>query len=170
MIFSMIAPVAFVASVVLFLLRARAQARRRSKQTWGDLVARLEPTWNLHQLGDCLKDEEATPQQRWERLHGARGLYVMFQNAKVMLEIVDFAAYHSTSIDRNLLIQLRSDALQIRVNVVLALTQYALHQINEGICAKALRAAATYQNMTAQVAELLQGNGGQMAPAFVGAR
>lgn len=168
MMLSLIGPVAFVASVVLFLVRARNQSRRRSSQTWGDLVSRLEPGWNPVQLCECLASQNSSPEERWEQLHGARGLYVMFQNAKVMLEMADYAARNSATIDRSLLAELRSDALQIRVSVVLALTQYALHQLNESICANALRAASLYKDMNSRMSDLLQVNG-QMAAQCAGA-
>jgi hypothetical protein len=165
---AMIGPIAFAVSVVLFLLRSRVQARRRASQSWGDLVSRLQSGWDASQLGDGLRDQNVTPQERWQQLHGARGLCVMYSNAKVMLEMADFAARNSDAVDANILEQLRSDAMQIRVSVVVTLTQYAMHQLNERISANALRAASVYTEMTERMGELLQG--GQLAPAFVGAR
>jgi hypothetical protein len=161
-------PILFAAAVAMFLLRARAEARRRSAQTWDQIVARLEPGWNALQLGRCLETQDATPEESWERLRGARGLYVMFQNAKVMLDMADYATRNGVSIDRQILAELRSDALQIRVSVVIALTQYAMHQVNERICSNALRAASMYKDMSARMSDVLQVNG-QLTPQFMGA-
>lgn len=163
--------VAFLAAgIAALLLRVRARARRRNAQTWDQLVARLEPEWNAQQLGDCLAQQDCTPEERWESFHGARGLWVMFQNARVMLEMADYALRHGSSIDRETLAQLRSDALQIRVSVIMALTQYALHQLNDRICANAQHAASMYSEMTARMGGLLDVSGGQFAPAFSGVR
>lgn len=165
---AIIFPILFAAAATTFLLRARAETKRRNAQTWDQLVARLEPGWNPIQLGRCLESQDATPEERWERLRGARGLYVMFQNAKVMMEMADYAARNGSAIDRELLAELRSDALQIRVSVVIALTQYALHQVNERICSNATRAAAMYKNMSVRMSDVLQVSG-QLAPQLVGA-
>lgn len=167
--FAVMIPIFFAVTATTFLLRARAEARRRRSQTWDQLVARLEPGWNSVQLGRCLQTQDATPEESWERLRGARGLYVMYQNAKVMLEIADFAARNGSSIDRKMLAELRSDALQIRVSVVIALTQYAMHQVNERICSNALRAASMYKEMSARMSDVLQVNG-QLAPQLLGVR
>lgn len=167
---SMVFPIVFVAAAVVFLLRWRAQAKRRNAQTWDELVARLEPGWNSNQLNECLADQDATVEERWERFHGARGLFVMFQNARVMLEMANYAARNCANIDRELIAALRSDALQIRASVVVALSQYAMHRLNERICANALQAASMYREMTTRMNELLDVSGGQLAPAFVGVR
>lgn len=167
---SMVFPIVFAAAAVMFLVRWRAQAKRRNAQTWDQLVARLEPGWNAKQLGECISDQDASVEERWERFHGARGLFVMFQNARVMLDMANYAARNCETVDRQLIAALRSDALQIRVSVVVALSQYAMHRVNERICANALQAASMYREMTARMNELLDVSGGQLAPAFVGAR
>lgn len=166
---SILLPILFVASLATFLLRARAQTRRRNAQTWDQLVARLEPDWSARQFGVCFRNQDATPEERWESLCGARGLYVMFQNSKVMLEMADYAARNDSSIDRAILAELRSDALQIRVSVVTALGQYAMHQVNERICANAQHAASMYQGMSARMGNLLDVSGQPMVPQFMGA-
>jgi hypothetical protein len=90
----------------------------------------------------------------------------MYQNASVMMELADFAARNSESVDRLLLESLRSDAIQIRLCVVTALVRYAFSQVNEGICVNAFRAAAMYSGMTARMQALLEANSGAMAPAL----
>jgi len=170
MMIALAIPIVLAALAVVFLIRARAEARRRDAQTWAELVARLEPGWNVEQLDECLDDQDCAPARRWEQFHGARGLYVMFRNAGVMLEMAEYAIRNGCgSVDRGLLAELRSDAMQIRVSVVLALTQYAFSQINERICANAQHATMTYQEMVSRMSGLLEVNGGQLAPAFVAA-
>jgi hypothetical protein len=58
----------------------------------------------------------ATPEDAWQRMEGPKGLWVMYQNARVMLEMADYAARNSESVDRLLVETLRSDAMQIRLS------------------------------------------------------
>jgi hypothetical protein len=159
-----------IAFMAVCIGRWRASVRRRNAQSWDSIVARLRPECSPRELNDpSFRNEalNATPQQMWERIHGAYGLWAIYQNASVMLEMADYAARNSGSVDPELLATLRSDAMQIRVCVLMALAKYAFSQVNEGICMNAFRAASMYTEMAARMAELLQGNGGKMVPNFV---
>ena len=100
-------------------------------------------------------------------MRGAQGLWTIYENAGVMLEMADYTARNSNSVDLELLAAMRSDAMQIRVCVITALAKYALSHVNESICVNVTRAANLYTEMTARTAELLQVNGRSMAPNFV---
>lgn len=157
---------------MVYLVRLRIAQHRRNAQSWESIVTRLQPDWNAGEVGDQSfwnDGTSATPEEKWRRIRGAHGLWTMHENARVMLEMADYAFRNNASLDRELLAALRSDALQIRVFVLRALVKYAFNQVNEGICANAWRAAAMYADMTARTAELVQGNFGQMAPNFVAA-
>ena len=58
----------------------------------------------------------------------------MYEHAGVMLDMADYAARNSDSVDRELLAAFRNDAMQIRVCVLTALARYACSQINENTC------------------------------------
>jgi hypothetical protein len=149
-----------------------ASVRRRNSQTWGSLMARLRPDWNSRELSDPMlwaQAHQCTPEQKWERIEGAKGLVAMFQNSSVMLEMADYAARNSNSVDAELLASLRSDAMQIRVSVMEALASYAFSQVNESICVNALRAASIYTEMTTRMTQLLQNSAAGMVPNFVAA-
>ena len=105
--------------------------------------------------------------EKWRLIRGAQGLWTIYENARVMLEMADYTARNSNSVDLELLAALRSDAMQIRVCVITALAKYALSHVNESICVNVTRAANLYTEMTARTAELLQVNGRSMAPNFV---
>jgi hypothetical protein len=152
--------------------RWRSSAKRRNKQTWGSLLARLRPDWNSRELSDpslWAQKLKATPEEKWNRIRGARGLCAMYQNAGVMLEMADFADRNSDTVDREMLETLRSDAMQIRVYVMVALARYAFCQVNESICVNALSAASMYAEMTMRMTRLLQANAAGMVPNFVAA-
>jgi|SRR5579863_2102809 hypothetical protein len=150
----------------------RARARRRNSQTWGSLLARLRPDWNSRELSDPALWAEAynaSPEEKWQRIEGARGLVAMYQNASVMLEMADYAAHNSSTVDAELLASIRSDAMQIRVSVMVALVRYAFCQVNESICVNALCAASMYTEMTSRMTVLLRQNAAGMVPNFVAA-
>jgi hypothetical protein len=164
--------IASVLSVALYLIRWRAAASRKNKQSWDSLMARLRPDWSAHQLSDHFLWQEglsATPEDAWQRMEGPKGLWVMYQNARVMLEMADYAAKNSETVDRLLVETLRSDAMHIRVCVLMALAQYAFTQASEGVRVNAFRAAQMYTGMAARMTQLLQENAAGMVPNFVAA-
>jgi hypothetical protein len=93
----------------------------------------------------------------------------MYANAGVMLEMANYAAGNSDLVDRELLADLRSDALEIRANVLKTAARYACGAVRESVCMSALRAEAAYADMTAGMLALLQKNAGDAVPAFVAA-
>jgi hypothetical protein len=164
--------IAAIAGVALYLMRWRSRVQRRNAQTWGSLLARLRPDWSARELSDHFLWKEglsATPEDAWRRMEGPKGLWVMFQNARVMLEMADYAAKHCKDVDRLLLETLRSDAMQIRLCVLMALAQYAFTQASEGVRVNAYRAAQMYTGMAARMTRLLQENAAVIVPDFVAA-
>ena len=164
--------IAAVLAIALYLLRWRANVHRRNAQTWDSLLARLSPEWSARELSEQFLWKEgltATPEDAWKRMHGPKGLWIMYQNARVMLEMADFAARSESSVDRVLIETLHSDAMQIRVCVLMALGQYAFSQASEGVRVNAYRAAALYMGMAARMTQLLQANVAIIVPDFVAA-
>jgi hypothetical protein len=164
--------IVLIVAIGLYLGYLRGRLRRRNTQSWNSLLARLRPEWSARELGDHSLWQEAlnvTAEDAWQRMDGPRGLWAMYENAQVMLEMADYAARNSDSVDRVLLETLRSDAMQIRVCVFSALIQYALSKANEGIRINSFRAASTYANMAAQLTSFLQISEPGMVPNFVAA-
>jgi hypothetical protein len=164
--------IAAIAGIALYFVKWRSGIRRRNAQTWDSLLLRLRPDWSARELSDHFLWKEglsATPEDAWQRMDGPKGLWVMFQNAKVMLEMADFATKHCKDVDRLLLETLRSDAMQIRLCVLMALGQYAFSQASEGVRINAFRAAQMYTGMAARMTQLLQENAAFVVPDFVAA-
>lgn len=171
MIFPLLQIVAIVL-VALYFAKWRAGVRRRNTQSWNSLLAKLRPDWSARDLSDQFLWKEglnATPEDTWTRMQGPHGLWVMYQNAKVMLEMADYAARNCETVDRVLIETLRSDAMQIRVCVLMALTQYAFSHASEGVRVNAFRAASMYTGMAARMTQLLQDNFATLVPDFVAA-
>jgi len=161
-----------VVLVALYLGRWRLSVRRRNSQTWDSLMARLRSDWSARELSDQFLWKEglnASPEDTWTRMEGPHGLWVMYQNAKVMLEMADYATRNCDQVDRVLVETLRSDAMQIRVCVLMALAQYAFSHASEGVRVNAFRAASMYTGMAARMTQLLQDNAAVMVPDFVAA-
>jgi hypothetical protein len=163
---------AAIAAIAFYLVRWRARARRRSAQTWDSLLAKLRPDWSARELSDQFLWKEGlstTPEDAWKRMEGPKGLWVIYQNARVMLEMADYASRHCEGVDRLLIETLHSDAMQIRVCVLSALAQYAFTQASEGVRVNAFRAASMYTGMAARMTQLLQEHAAVLVPDFVAA-
>ena len=163
---------ALIALLGAYLVRCRMVARRRNKQSWDSLISRLRLDWSARDLSDQFLWKEglnATPQDAWQRMEGPKGLWVMYQNAQVMMEMADYAAKSSNDVDRLLLETLRSDAMHVRVCVLTALVQYAFSRASEGVRINAFRAAQMYTGMAARMIQLLQENAAIVVPDFVAA-
>ena len=164
--------IAAIACLGAYLYHWRKGVRRRNAQSWDSLLSRLRPDWSARELSDQFLWKEglnATPQDAWQRMEGPKGLWVMYQNARTMMEMADFAAKNSDTVDRLLLETLRSDAMQIRVCVLMALAQYGFSKAGEGVRINAFRAATMYTGMAARMTQLLQENAPVMVPDFVAA-
>lgn len=164
--------IATVAALAWYLGRWGVHVRRRNAQSWESLLAQLRPDWSAREICDQFLWQEGlntTSDDVWQRLEGPRGLWVMFQNARVLLEMADYADRHGKGVDPMLLANLRSDAMQIRLCVLMALTQYAFSQASEGVRVNALRAAGLYTGMAARMTRLLQENDATLLPDFVAA-
>ena len=164
--------IAMIATVVFYLGQWQRRTRRRNAQTWDSLLSRLRPDWSARELGNHSLWQEAlnaTPEDAWMRMEGPRGMWAMYENAQVMLDMADYAARNSESVDRMLLAALRSDAMQIRVCVFTALAQYAFSKASEGIHVNAFRTSSMYARMAAQLTEFLHESQPGMVPDFVAA-
>jgi len=164
--------IAVVVGIAFYLVRWRNGVQRRNAQTWDTLLSKLRPDWSARGLSEHFLWKEglnATPEDVWHRMEGPKGLWVIFQNARVMLEMADYASRNSDGVDRVLLETMRSDAMQIRVCVLMALSQYAFTQASEGVRVNAFRAASMYTGMAARMTQLLQDHAAIIVPDFVAA-
>jgi hypothetical protein len=171
MILPLIEIAVFAVTAICFVCW-RSAARRRKAQTWDSLVARLRSDWSAHELTEHFLWREgldATPSETWSRIHGAYGLWAMFQNAGVMVEMADYAARNCDTVDRELLEILHNDAVQIRICVLTALVRYVFSHVNAAINVNAYRAASMYTGMAARMTQLLQQSAGEILPDFVAA-
>jgi hypothetical protein len=168
--------IAIVGGLLMYFVRWHRNMRRRNVQSWDSLLGQLRSDWSARDLSDQFLWKQglsATTEDIWQRLDGPRGLWAMFQNASVLLQMADYAKQNSlpgaSPIDPMVLESLRSDAMQIRLCVLMALGQYALSQATEGVKVNAFRAADIYTAMAARMTTLLQDQAAVILPDFVAA-
>ncbi len=169
---SSLVQIAVLVGIVFCLGRWWMNIRRRNAQTWETLLARLRPDWSARELSDRFLWQEglsATPEDAWQRMQGPKGLWVMYQNARVMQEMADYAAKCCQGVDRVLIETLHSDAMQIRLCVLTALAQYGFTKASEGVRVNAFRAASIYIGMAARMTQFLQDYAAARVPDFVAA-
>jgi len=168
--------IAVVSALLVYFAKWRGKMRRRNSQSWDSLLTQLRSDWSARELSEQFLWKEglnATTDDIWQRLDGPRGLWAIFQNSRVLLEMADYAnrnsAPGSDPIDPMVLETLRSDAMQIRLCVLMALAQYALSQATAGVKVNAFRAADLYSGMAARMTALMQDHAAVVLPDFVAA-
>ena len=172
----MILPILIVATTAIPAAYAiywrRAQARRRSAD-WDSILGRFR---SHSEFGFADISEhylysagiEATPENIWPRIHGAQGLWAMFVNAGVLMELADYAAAHGgEAVPEMLIEELRSDALQLRIAVLIALARYGVSRSGVSASVNAHRAACAYGSMLAHMTTLFQEHSALFFPRFL---
>jgi hypothetical protein len=158
-----------VISIAIYLGIWRVGVKRRQAQAWERLVEQLQANGFAPNLNERAFAEEhaITPEIRERRIQDAHGLWSIYENARVMLDMAHYAAVNSPTIDRELLAELRRDAMQIRVCVMIELSRHAYTEASESTCANIARASAVYADMVSRMADLMPADSGALAAALV---
>jgi hypothetical protein len=148
------------------------QAKRRAK-TWSAIVSQLRCNdWGIEEISErfLFKSEvQVTPNDVWQRISGAKGLWAMYTNCPVLIQLADYAAEHGTDVNREMLESLRSDAIQIRLCVMLALGQYVFSAAAAGPSINAHRAVVTYSAMMVRLTSFVQEYSSALFPSYLDA-
>ena len=159
--------------IAAILLAWQMSVTRRNRRSWEQILSRLRVDWSGHALSESFPwrpEMPLSPDETWLQIQGAHGLCVMYRNAGVMLEIADYAVRNSTAeheVDPMVIAALRSDALQIRIFVLLALVQYGFLRATAGVRISAQRTATHYTMLTARLITLLQDHAAIILPNFI---
>jgi hypothetical protein len=150
----------------------RTQAKRRNA-SWDSILARLRSN-NEFGFSEITErylyspEIQATPEDIWPRINGANGLWAMFVNAGVLMELADYAAEHGNEeIPEMLIEELRSDALQLRIAVLIAMVRYGYSRSGVSASVNAHRAACAYSSMLAHMTTLFQEHSALFFPKFL---
>ena len=171
----MMLPIISVVSVSAMVSYAiywrRHQAKRRAAD-WDSIVSRLRSNSEFgfsEVTHRYLYSHEinATPADIWQRIDGANGLWAMYTNAGVLMELADYATEHGENIPEQLIEELRSDALQLRIAVLISLTKYAFSRSGVAASVHAHRAASAYSALLAHLTTLFQEHSALYFPRFL---
>ena len=94
--------------------------KRRAK-SWNGIISQLRCNdWGIEEISErfLYKSEvQVTTKDVWQRIQGCKGLWAMYKNSPVLVQLADYAAEHGEGVDQEMLEGLRSDAFQIRLCV-----------------------------------------------------
>jgi hypothetical protein len=151
----------------------RRQQTRRRARTWDGIVSQLcGNDWGIEEITErfLYKSEvHVTPKDVWHRIQGCKGLWAMYKNAPVLVQLADYAAEHGDGVNPEMLEGLRSDAFQIRICVLLALGQYLFSASSVGAAVNAHRAVATYSAMLVRLTAFIQEYSTSLFPSYLDA-
>ncbi len=150
----------------------RQQTRRRAK-SWNAIISQLRCNdWGIEEISErfLYKGEvQVTPKDVWQRINGCKGLWAMYKNSPILVQLADYAAEHGEGVNVEMLEGLRSDAFQIRLCVMLALAQYVLSASSVGASVNAHRAVATYSTMMVNLTAFIQEYSTSLFPSYLDA-
>lgn len=145
--------------------------KRRAK-SWDEIISQLRGNdWGIEEITErfLYKSEvQVTAKDVWHRINGCKGLWAMYKNCPVLVELADYAAEHGEGVDQVLLEGLRSDAFQIRLCVMLALAQHMLSS-SVGASVNAHRAVSTYSAMLVKLTAFIQEYSSPLFPSYLDA-
>jgi hypothetical protein len=146
----------------------RTNLVRRREQSWESLIGRLKDCHGRQLSPQFLWREGLAvgPEEMWNRLGGLRGLWSLYRNTSVMIEMAEFAARHG-AVDAELLETLRCNAIQIRLCLIAVMGQCVFEHASESVRVQAFGAASVYTGMAARMAELLRKYALTELPQFV---
>jgi len=166
------AEITVVAGVLTYAGYWRRNQSRRRVASWESIVSRLRSNteFGFDEIAERYLYKEginATPKDIWGRIDGANGLWAMYTNAGVLMQLADFAAENSEGIPEELIESLRSDAFQVRTAVLMSLARYAFSQSGVAASVNAHRAAEAYSSMLAHITTLFQEHSALYFPRFL---
>jgi len=151
----------------------KRQSKRRS-ESWDEIVLRLRPNdWGYEEVTKryLYSDQvNATPEDVWDRISGAKGLWAMYCNAPVLVQLADYAAEHGGgAVPEELLESIRTDAFQIRMCVLMALAQHVFSRSAVAPRISAHRATLAYTALLARMTAVFQDYSALLFPKFLDA-
>jgi hypothetical protein len=171
-------PLAQVLLTALLLAYAgywrKRQSKRRS-ESWDEIVLRLRPNdWGYESVTERYLYSDrvtATPENVWEKISGAKGLWAMYSNAQVLVQLADYAAEHGNGeqVPEEVLASIRTDAFQIRMCVLMALAQHVFSSSSVAARVSAHRATQSYAALLARMTAVFQDYSAILFPKFLDA-
>ncbi|HEX3469600.1 MAG TPA: hypothetical protein VHT28_00310 [Silvibacterium sp.] len=158
--------------LIAYAIYWRHTQTKRQAADWDSIVARLRSNrdFNFDEVAERYLYSDgirATPKDIWSKIDGANGLWAMYTNAGVLMQLADYAAEHGSDVPEELIEELRSDALHIRMAVLVALVKYGFSRSGVAASVNAHRAATAYSSMLAHMTTLFQEHSALYFPRFL---
>jgi hypothetical protein len=119
--------VAVWGAMLAYLWQCRAYMHRRNRADWASLAAQLSPASASGNASLGIDVLAASNEAIQSKSLGRRGAWMHFSNARVVLEMVDYAERNNVpgpaSIDPDLLASVRGDAMQLRIAALVVLVK-----------------------------------------------
>jgi hypothetical protein len=170
----MVLPLLQVLVTMLLLVYAgqwRLRQSRKAKASWESLVSQLHANdWGMEEVSEKYLYSGAitvSTQEIWTKIKGAKGLWAMYCNAPVLVQLADYAAVHGQGVPEELLESLRSDAFQIRICVLMALAQHVMSRSSVAAEVNAHRATEIYGAMLNRLTLLFQEHSTLLFPQYL---
>ena len=170
----MVLPLLQVLVTMLLIIYAGQWRRRETKKagaSWESIVARLQANdWGLEDVSERYLYSgaiTASTQDIRKKIKGARGLWAMYRNAPVLVQLADYAATHGEGVPEEILESLRSDAFQIRICVLMALAQHVMSRSSVAASVNAHRATELYGAMLNRLTTLFQEHSTGLFPQYL---
>ncbi len=165
--------VLFTALLVAYAGFWRRQQTKRNSKSWNGIISQLRGNdWGIEEVTErfLYKSElQVTTKDVWQRIQGCKGLWAMYKNCPILVQLADYAAEHGQGVDQEMLESLRSDAFQIRLCVMLALAQHVLSNSSVGASVNAHRAVSTYSVMLVRLTAFIQEYSTPLLPSYLDA-
>ena len=160
--------IAILAISAIYLIYSRVRIHRQRAAAWDILVAQLRPSCILSESDAIPRNANHDTSLRvcWPQIQTARGLWEMYENAGVMLRIVDFAIHRGAAVDAALLDQLQSDAAQIRISIFYALSIRARTHVAEESRSSIRCVTELYCDMVDRMSGFIQSEAGLLNHDF----
>lgn len=157
--------------IAFYLAGHWAQARKRNRASWDALVSRLKLDRNARLL--CVPersgDEQCGMLARGQRVWQARGLWAMYSNAGVLVELADYAARNGAPEERAAVDALRTEAVLIRLNLLACVGHFVLRAAEERAQSCMLCAEQAYAQLEVHVIERMERQAPEQLSALVAA-
>lgn len=150
--------------------RRKQQRLRASSWEWIASQVASNSEFNFDTLSRKFLYEDgidATPETVWEKINGVMGLWAMFRNAGLFLQLVEYATDHGAEPPEELLESLRADAVQIRIAVLMSIGKYVSTCSQVAPRVNAYRAATAYSTMLTHMTKLFQNHSTKLFPRFL---
>jgi hypothetical protein len=167
--------VLFTALLLAYAGYWRKHHSKRRSESWDEIVLKLRPNdWGYENVAERYLYNDrinATPDDVWDRISGAKGLWAMYCNAPILVRLADYAAEHGNGegVPEELLESIRTDAFHIRICVLMALAQHVFPRSSVAARVSAHRATASYGALLARLTAVFQEHSALLFPRFLDA-